>query len=80
MFPFECDTIRVDVPVGRMLTAPQEIEVNIDRDAEGPLAIKLRLIPARASEEHAPRMAAEPHVRRRKQEVSAFPHEYGGGD
>src|SRR5262249_30481526 len=44
----EGDTLRVDVPVGFLLTEPREITVSVDRADEPPLAIRLRLIPAQS--------------------------------
>jgi hypothetical protein len=46
MMKLERDSLRVDVPVGFLLPEQQEIVVSVDRAAEGPLAIRLRLIPA----------------------------------
>ncbi|MGL6094408.1 MAG: hypothetical protein ACRC7O_01230 [Fimbriiglobus sp.] len=59
MFQFqtEFDTIRVDVPVGRMLPEPREVEVCIDRDG-APLALRLRLIPGKAGAVPSPRREA----------------------
>jgi hypothetical protein len=42
----ECDTLKVDVPVGFLLPEAREILVSVDRVAEAPLSIRLRLIPA----------------------------------
>jgi hypothetical protein len=42
----ERDTLRVDVPVGFLLSEPREILVSVDRAHEAPLTIRLRLIPA----------------------------------
>jgi hypothetical protein len=41
----EGETLRVDVPVGGLLSATREILVSVDRAHEAPLTIRLRLIP-----------------------------------
>ena len=41
----ERDTLKVDVPVGFLLTEPREMLVSIDRAGEAPLTIRLRLMP-----------------------------------
>jgi hypothetical protein len=40
-----CDSLKVDVPVGTLLTEARDILVSIDRVDEAPLSIRLRLIP-----------------------------------
>jgi hypothetical protein len=42
----ERDVLKVDVPVGFMLSETREILVSVDRAHEAPLTIRLRLIPA----------------------------------
>lgn len=42
----ERDALKVDVPVGFLLSEPREVVVSVDRPASAPLAIRLRLIPA----------------------------------
>jgi hypothetical protein len=51
VFTCDGDSIRVDVPVGQLLSAPQEFNLSVDRDDAGPLAVKVRLIPASSSVE-----------------------------
>lgn len=91
MFKLERDTLRVDVPVGFLLPEAREITVNVDRPADVPLAIRLRLIPARTPgaesevELYGPRpQSALPARVARAARVSAdddvHPQEYGGGD
>ena len=87
MFKTERETLRVDVPVGFLLPEPREITVAVDRPAEGPLAIRLRLIPAQiggdAPAERAPdtTLATRPLRARQTREDDGFPgHDYGGGD
>lgn len=46
MFKSEHGDLRVDIPVGFLLREPQEITVSVDRPADAPLAIRLRLVPA----------------------------------
>ena len=41
----ESDMLKVDVPVGYLLTEPREMLVSVDRPGEFPLTIRLRLIP-----------------------------------
>ena len=41
----ERDTLKVDVPVGFLLTEPREMLISVDRAGESPLTIRLRLIP-----------------------------------
>ena len=52
------EALRVDVPVGFLLPETREITVSVDRPAEAPLAIRLRLIPA---EEAGPAPVPAPH-------------------
>ena len=44
----ECDTLKVDVPVGFLLTEPREMLISVDRAGEAPLTVRLRLIPEEA--------------------------------
>ena len=89
MFKTERETLRVDVPVGFLLPEPREITVAVDRPTEGPLAIRLRLIPAQiggdpAIVEMIPTAATAtrpPKARQARDVDDGFPgHEYGGGD
>lgn len=87
MFKTERETLRVDVPVGFLLPEPREITVAVDRPAEGPLAIRLRLIPAQiagdpAAEPTSPApMATRPPRPRPARDADDLPsHDYGGGD
>lgn len=45
MMKLERDSLSVDVPVGFLLPELREVTVSVNRD-EGPLSIRLRLIPA----------------------------------
>lgn len=44
----ECESLKVDVPVGDMLSEPREMLVSVDRANESPLTIRLRLVPTEA--------------------------------
>ena len=46
MYLLERDLLKVEVPVGFLLTEPREIAVSIDRPSDTPLSIRLRLVPA----------------------------------
>ena len=48
MTTFERDMLKVDVPVGYLLSEPRDILVSVDRAGEAPLMLRLRLIPAEA--------------------------------
>jgi hypothetical protein len=86
----ERDTLKVDVPVGFLLSEPREILVSVDRESDTPLAIRLRLIPAEV--EGRPEFGANPSrsaddtpapIRRlaRKWPTDALTyHEHGGCD
>jgi hypothetical protein len=81
----ECDLLRVNVPVGFLLPAPQEIVVSVDRPTDQPLSIRLRLIPAEPRAEPARPQAAMPFKPSRRLMAwgcdDGYPHpEYGGGD
>ncbi len=54
----ERDMLKVDVPVGYLLTEPREMLVSVDRPGEPPLTIRLRLIPEEA--ESAADLGASP--------------------
>lgn len=89
-----CDgeAIRVDVPVGQLLTAPREFNLSVDRKDGGPLAVKVRLIPAsavvglppdRPARESGPMMATTTYAGRtgRDPNGEGLDHmEYGAGD
>lgn len=85
------EALRVDVPVGFLLPETREITVSVDRPAEAPLAIRLRLIPAEeaggeSAPVPAPHFAAGPGSgrlarARLAREADGYPdHDYGGGD
>lgn len=80
----ECAPLRVNVPVGFLLSAPQEIVVSVNRPADSPLAIRLRLIPAEVCERSRPQSAISLRSARRHYAWDAddgYPiPEYGGGD
>ena len=81
------ETLRVDVPVGFLLPEAREITVAVDRPAEAPLAIRLRLIPAAAAEPDRPHFVTGPgsgrvaRARALREAADSYPgHEIGGGD
>jgi len=86
----ERDALRVDVPVGFLLPETREILVSVDRAAESPLSIRLRLIPAETDErtdlgatpERSPNHPPLPFRRlARKRSLDGYPdHDVGGGD
>ena len=89
MMKLERDSLRVDVPVGFLLPEQQEIMVSVDRAAEGPLSIRLRLIPADCAgltpTECKPLTSAVPTGRlfraARARNNDDYPTpDYGGGD
>jgi hypothetical protein len=88
MMKLERDSLRVDVPVGFLLPEQQEIVVSVDRAAEGPLSIRLRLIPAEVATlgpTDARPLTSPVHVSRLLRAARAhnddYPtHDYGGGD
>ena len=93
MFTCDGDAIRVDVPVGQLLTAPKEFDLSVDRKDLGPLAVKVRLIPASAAvgspsprmpvPEEGPMMATTTYAGRsgRNPNGEGLDHmEYGAGD
>ena len=41
----ECTTLKVDVPVGFLLSETRDVFVSVDRDGDSPLTIRVRLIP-----------------------------------
>lgn len=90
MFKSERDALRVDIPVGFLLHEPREITVSVDRPADAPLAIRLRLVPAEsggvAGLEAGPRHLAPPSPPHRRParaktgtDLYAVP-EFGGSD
>lgn len=86
MMKLERDSLRVDVPVGFLLPEQQEITVRVDR-AEGPLSIRLRLIPAVAAmtaPDCKPLTSAVPAgrlLRAARARNDDYPTpDYGGGD
>lgn len=85
MFKSEHGDLRVDIPVGFLLREPREILVSVDRPADAPLAIRLRLVPAEAVGEAGPRHLDPPSVPRRRAlrptgTDGYYEAEYGGGD
>jgi hypothetical protein len=79
----ERDTLRVDVPVGFLLAEPREIAVVLDRPADTPLSIRLRLIPAHADDATGdpPGPPARPaRGRHHAHHADLFEPEYGGSD
>ena len=52
------DLLKVDVPVGFLLTEAREILVSVDRPQDTPLSIRLRLVPAEC--ESRPEFGATP--------------------
>lgn len=81
----ERDALRVDVPVGFLLPEAREILVSVDRPADVPLSIRLRLIPAESGGEPAVVVDERPTAgflrRARAQSLDQFlDHEYGGSD
>ncbi|MDB5310540.1 MAG: hypothetical protein JWO38_4742 [Gemmataceae bacterium] len=90
MIQTERDTLKVDVPVGFLLSEPREILVSVDRPADTPLSIRLRLIPAEVEgladigstptrSDHNTPMPVRRLARKNKPDGYAD-HEYGGGD
>ena len=59
----ECDSLKVDVPVGFLLPEAREILVSVDRASEAPLSIRLRLVPAEVDgvSSTAVRAKSQPH-------------------
>jgi hypothetical protein len=88
MMKLERDSLRVDVPVGFLLPEQQEITVLVDRAAEGPLSIRLRLMPAECAAltptECKPLTSAVPAgrlIRAARARDDDYPTpDYGGGD
>jgi hypothetical protein len=84
----ERDALQVDVPVGFLLPERREVVVSVNRATEGPLSIRLRLIPAEVagpvSEDSGPQTSAVPMgrlLRDARARDDAYPaHDYGGGD
>jgi hypothetical protein len=86
----ERDVLRVDVPVGFLLPDQREILVSVDRPADSPLSIRLRLIPAEV--EGVADIGTTPcrssddtplpirRLSRRRPHDGYAEHEYGGGD
>lgn len=44
----ERDMLKVDVPVGFLLTEPREMLISVNRAGESPLTVRLRLLPEEA--------------------------------
>lgn len=86
----ECDLLKVDVPVGFLLPEAREILVSVDRVAEAPLSIRLRLVPAEtdgmtdlgATPPHKPDDTPMPTRRlSRRRDTDDYPEpEMGGSD
>jgi hypothetical protein len=88
MFKSEHGDLRVDIPVGFLLREPREILVSVDRPADAPLAIRLRLVPAEyggvTGIDAGPRQHDPPARPRRALRATGtdgfYEAEYGGGD
>lgn len=80
----ESDALRVDVPVGFLLPEAREILVSVDRPADSPLSIRLRLIPAEDAGPSPTAFTARPtagYARPHRRDRSDDPdQEYGGSD
>ena len=84
----ERDALQVDVPVGFLLPERQEVVVSVNRESDGPLSIRLRLIPAEVaalvSAEASAQMSAVPMnrlIRDARATGDAYPTpDVGGGD
>jgi hypothetical protein len=84
----ERDALLVDVPVGFLLPERREVVVSVNRAAEGPLSIRLRLIPAEvaalAAADGGTQTSAVPMGRLLRDARAcddAYPaHDHGGGD
>ena len=79
------DALKVDVPVGFLLPEAREILVSVDRPADAPLSIRLRLIPAEGHVAVPVAVEARPtagFIRRPRGENSDEfrDQEYGGSD
>ena len=82
------DALLVDVPVGFLLPERQEVVVSVNRESEGPLSIRLRLIPAEVAAltppNACPQTTAVPMnrlLRDARAAADAYPpHDHGGGD
>lgn len=84
MFKSEHGDLRVDIPVGFLLREPREITVSVDRPADAPLAIRLRLVPAEEAD-GGPRHLDPPAPARRRVlrptgTDAYYEAEYGGSD
>ena len=84
----ERNMLKVDVPVGYLLTEPREMLVSVDRPGESPLTIRLRLIPEEtesaadlgASPMHSAHDTPLPFRRlTRKRNLEGYPGEDIGG-
>ena len=88
MFKSEHGDLRVDIPVGFLLREPREITVSVDRPADAPLAIRLRLVPAEdggvSGIDASPRHLDQPPAPRRRLRPTGTDGyadvEYGGSD
>ena len=61
MATVEHGELQVVVPVGFLLAEAQEVTVSVDRPGGAPLPVRLRLIPARATETVGVATLAEEH-------------------
>jgi hypothetical protein len=96
MATVEHGELQVVVPVGFLLAEVQEVTVSVDRPGGAPLPVRLRLIPARATEAVGVAALAEeddepvsvstptplraPRLKRTAIEEALGEPEYGGGD
>lgn len=80
------DALKVDVPVGFLLSEYREVEVTVDRPDAAPLAIRLRLIPAvdaadyGASPVRSRHDTPAPARKMTKFRTAEAEHELGGSD
>lgn len=82
------DLLQVDVPVGFLLPERQEVVVSVNRVSDGPLSIRLCLIPAEVttltSLDASPQTSAVPRnrlIRDARAADDAYPTpDVGGGD
>ena len=96
MATVEHGELQVVVPVGFLLAEAQEVTVSVNRPGGEPLPVRLRLVPARPSEEDTgvatlvevpdEHPAVSTPTRSRRKQRAAFDRdiygepEYGGGD
>ena len=87
MTMIERDALKVDVPVGYLLSETRELLVSVDRAGEAPLTIRLRLIPDEVdgaadlgvTPMRSPHDTPMPFRRLRKRNLEDYPGEDIGG-